>query len=99
MTQPITPQEVGTGAFEHLPEEVIEIFNGFIEDKWNGKESFFTQDEVMEALEERFMLNREVLFDRRYLDVEGVYRNAGWKVQYESPSIGESFKAYFKFWK
>jgi len=40
---------------------------------------------------------RQGLFDKHYLDIEPAYREAGWKVKFESPDYTESFPSYFVF--
>ena len=34
-----------------------------------------------------------------WLDVEGIYRKAGWDVEYDSPGYCEDYPATFKFRK
>ena len=42
-------------------------------------------------------IKRQTLFDEHLLDVEDTYRQAGWKVEYCTPSRGEDFGHYFIF--
>ena len=44
-------------------------------------------------------INRNDVFERNWLEVEGTYRKLGWKVVYKCPDYTESFPAYFKFKK
>jgi hypothetical protein len=40
---------------------------------------------------------RQQVFDNNWLDVEDIFRKAGWKVNYEKPAYNESYPASFKF--
>ena len=42
-------------------------------------------------------LTRETIFKKHYLDIENLYRNNGWEVEYKKPMSDEYFKAYFVF--
>ena len=41
----------------------------------------------------------EKVFKNKWLDVEEVYRKAGWKVEYDKPGYCEDYEAYFVFEK
>ncbi len=36
-------------------------------------------------------------FDRKWLNIEGVFRQQGWVVTYHAPSWDENFEPYFEF--
>jgi len=42
-------------------------------------------------------LNRAEIFDKGWLNVEEVYRAAGWAVEYDKPGFNESYSATFTF--
>ena len=42
-------------------------------------------------------LNRNEIFNKGWLNIEEVYRSAGWKVNYDKPAYNESYDAYFTF--
>jgi hypothetical protein len=42
-------------------------------------------------------VSRQEVFDNQWLDIEDIYREAGWKVSYDKPAYNETYKAYFTF--
>lgn len=95
---PISPDEIVERRLETIPPQVIETFNRFIGERaLNGYATVY-QDEVVTSLEEQGM-NRGEIFSRHWLDVEPLYREAGWKVEYDKPGYNETYRPYFKFKK
>ena len=104
----ITPEEVS----QEIPDYVIIganecIKEHYIEDK---KCSHFTQDELIEKITDAYYriypltpMNsdtlRAELFKKHYLDIEPIYRAAGWIVKYDKPAYCESYDANFTFSK
>jgi hypothetical protein len=97
MAEPIRPEDVAAAKLAVLPDEVIEVFNEMIAAAWDGRSSRVMQDEAAEAISERLGISREEVFDRHPLDVEPVYRAAGWGVAYDKPGFSESYRPYFIF--
>lgn len=95
MVKPITPEEVVSKKEEILPDFVFESFNYLIAQNWKGGSSSFKQDDVVNLIREKMSGD----FDIRWLDVEPVYRRAGWKVEYDKPGYCESYSATFTFRK
>lgn len=95
---PISPKKVKQVI--SFPVEVIESFNELIEEKFNGKSATVMQDAVVERiLTKNPKLKKDELFDKHWLDVEDVYRKAGWIVKFDQPGYCESYDAYFVFEK
>lgn len=99
MVRPIRPDEVVSAKREAIPDEVIEIFNELIGRNWNGYVSVVQQNEVVARLCDKLGISREEVFERHLLDVESLYKNEGWKVDYDSPAYNETYPATFKFTK
>lgn len=99
MTNPIRPEEVATQKAAALPEGVIDAFNELIAKAFNGSAATVYQDDLVDEILERCpsVLTRQQVFDEHLLDVEPVYRQAGWRVAYEKPGWNESGRAYFVF--
>ncbi|MNR71877.1 hypothetical protein D3C71_25560 [compost metagenome] len=62
----------------------------------------FTQNAVIESIIKHAAhagveVTRQDCFSNHWLDVEDVFAAVGVKVKYDSPSIGDSFEAYFVF--
>lgn len=93
--KPIKPSEVIDKKQELIPDEVIEAFNEMIAANWNGTSSTVSQTEVYALIKKK--LGKD--FPMNYLDVEDIYRKAGWKVNYDKPGYNESYGATFEFSK
>jgi len=86
-----------------IPEKVFDAFNELIAKYWTGSSARFTQDEVMRLVLKKFArtnnVTRRSVYDNRWLDVEPIYREAGWKVVYDRPGYNESYEPTFAFSK
>lgn len=97
--KPITPHEAVVGRKASIPDVVIEAFNECITEKYNSvsKIAYVSVDDVIKAIGEKGIESKTV-WDKNYLDVESIFEEAGWFVEYDQPCIGESaFDAYFTF--
>lgn len=94
--RPVSPNELTNFQREQMPVEVIETFNEMLAE--NVIEGYGTvkQKEVIDRLVTKG-LERALIFQRGWLNVEEIYREAGWKVEYDKPGYNESYDAYFKF--
>ena len=86
-----------------IPDEVIEAFNELIVENWKKDSATIKQKDAVARIIEKlpeFKDKSTELFELGYLDVEKIFRNAGWVVKYESPDRGDSdFFAFFTFRK
>ena len=94
MVQPISPENVKEAL---LPDEVIEVFNELIQEHWNGHNARILQSKAADIISKRMKLSQYDIYERRYLDIEQVYRDAGWKVKYDKPGYNETYEATFTF--
>ena len=102
MIKPITPNEVVSHkANVVIPDYVFEAFNYFISKNFRNGSATVMQNEVVDRIisTRRETTTREYLFENHFLDVEDVYREAGWKVEYDKPAYCETYEASFKFTK
>lgn len=97
--KPITPSEVTAGKEATLPDEVISSFNEAISEYWNGTSSIVRQSYIQELIAFRLGISVNLVIENGYLDVEEIYRNAGWSVTYDKPAYNESYQATFEFRK
>jgi hypothetical protein len=95
--KPIKPSEVVSRKMETLPPEVITVFNNLIAKNWNGSEAVVKQTDAADAIASALGIERQVVFDNHYLDVEHIYQKEGWRVIYDKPGYNESYEAFFKF--
>ena len=95
---PITPEEVIERKQKEIPDDVFEVFNALIAKKFDGNSSHIKQKHVVEMLVDRGYKSTTI-FDEHWLDVEDIYRKAGWEVKYDKPAYNENYDAYFVFSK
>lgn len=97
--KPITPQEVSQ--VKQIPDFVIECFNNLIAKHYRSGRAKVIQNDVIAAIlaTDPTNLERHMIFDSGWLDVEEVYRATGWKVEYDKPAYCESYDAFFVFSK
>lgn len=98
MIKPITPDEVVKLKKDQLPDMVIDTFNRLIAKNLQGSVSVVYQKDIIKALAEVGISSTEA-FANHWLDVEDVYREAGWSVYYDKPAYNESYSAFFRFRK
>lgn len=96
--KPITPAEVAEAKKVFIPDDVFEVFNEEIAKSYSNGRAVVMQDKVVSALHKRGHLSRD-LFENNYLDIEDVYRKAGWHVEYDKPAYNEVYSAKFIFRK
>lgn len=101
MIVPIKPEDVTNKKLEILPEQVIEAFNESIIENYdpNTRSARVIQDEIVKKIISKLEIERHIVFEKGYLDIEDIYRKAGWKVEYDKPGYNETYKAYFVFTK
>jgi hypothetical protein len=95
--QPIRPEEVVGQKMRIFPAPVIEAFNTLItQNVRDGGLITIRQDDVVALMVEKG-LTREEIIAKGWLNVEDVYREAGWDVAYDKPGFNESGFAVFTF--
>jgi hypothetical protein len=94
-----SPQDVADTRVATFPDAVLEVINGLLVKHYRGvgAEITFNLEEAKNALLEKFPESSPATHG--WLDFEAVYRAAGWKVTFDSPSIGDNYKAYYSFRK
>ncbi len=92
--KPMTPEEVTSAKREQMPDDVL---LSVIAAAWNGHSAVIRQADITRLIQERLDVDSEEVYSRGYLDVEDVYREAGWKVKYDKPGYNESYPATFEF--
>lgn len=97
---PITPSEVAEQKLKNIPDAVIDCWNKVIA-KQCSRAGYATiyQNEVVGLLADAMDVPRETVFASGWLDIEPIYRAAGWCVEYDKPAYDEIYKARYKFSK
>lgn len=97
--KPITPDEVTSQKSKLIPEYVIKCFNELIAKNWNGYSSTVLQKEIVSEICNAGSVPKQFVFDQHYLDVEPIFEDAGWDVEYDKPGFCETYEAKFIFTK
>ncbi len=92
----IRPEDVTGEKRELIPAIVLQSFNTLIAQNFNGDSSRFRQDDIVEILVDGG-LDRAEIFAKHWLDVEDLYREVGWNVEYDKPGYNEGYSATFTF--
>ena len=92
--KPIRPDQVKP---KTLPPEVIIAFNSLISENFRKGRSTITQDAVLKRIMQATGVSRQKIIDNDWLEIEDLYRNAGWKVEYDKPGFNETYDAMFIF--
>jgi hypothetical protein len=95
--QPITKQQVCQSKQTSMPPEVIEAFNELIIKNINSDGIAIVKCNEVEDLIIAKLFIESKDFDYKWLDIEPIFENFGWKVRYNSPSFANSHESNFKF--
>lgn len=106
--KPILPDEVVSKKLEIFPDNMLESVNELIAKHWDGYSAHFKQKELEDLYLEKckskstdvnFKIEkaRQEMYDNHWMDFEDIYRNSGWKVEYDKPGYNESYEATFEF--
>lgn len=97
--QPISPNDVTAAKAKQVPPEVIKVFNDEIVRNWTGRSASVKQKDVLHKICEATGQRSSVVFENKWMDIEDLFRSAGWVVTYDSPSYCESYDPYWVFEK
>ncbi len=99
MIEPIRPSDVNIT----IPDFVIVIVNEFIKKEWDGEEARILQKDIVNEIVARYPgmedITSQTIYRSHWLDFEGLYREAGWKVEYDKPAFNEFYEPFFVFKK
>lgn len=100
MAKVYSPEDVLKKRNEMIPDFVITAFNDLLTENYQEDETIIKQEDAIRKILEYstdYELTREAIFKKHYLDIENLYRNNGWEVDYEKPAFDERFEPYFIF--
>lgn len=95
--KPISPSEIAGIKQQVIPANVIDIFNRAIAKNFSDGISIVIQDSIVSQIVNVMGGSRSIVFQERWLDIEELYREQGWKVTYHKPAYNETGKAYWTF--
>ena len=100
MAKVYSPEDVLKKRVETIPDFVITAFNDLLTENYADEGTVIKQDDAISRIlqyNKDDELTREIIFKKRWLDIEPLYRRKGWKVDYEKPAFDERFEPYFIF--
>ena len=97
--EPIKPSQVVKKKKDVIPDYVIESFNELIVKHFDGSSSIIKQDEVVSLILSKMPegSKQQDIFNNKWLNVEDVFRKAGWEIDYDKPGYNETYPATFEF--
>jgi len=93
----ITPEEARKRQESSIPAIVFDVFNELIAEHFDEHGITFEEQEAVKRICSRSDIKEDDLYARRWLDVEPIYRKAGWIVTYNKPGYCEDYEATFTF--
>lgn len=105
---PISPAEARNLKIHAIPKEVFQVVNEFLATRiYEYHSIIIKQGEVEVAVlklmngdktvEDPGYVRDETLYKNHWLDIEDVYRQAGWTVRYDKPGYCENYPAFWEF--
>lgn len=99
MVKPISPDEVVDQKKKDIPDIVMETWNSNIARNYTSGSSTIGLTDIKDALCAVTGKTRNEIYKLGYLDIEDVYRAAGWSVFYDTPAYNETYEASYTFKK
>lgn len=99
MTKPLSPKDVETAKASRMSPKMIEAANELISESWDGYEATFTLNELISRARKKLGMPAHEDFPHGALDIEPVFRKAGWYVEFDKPGYNETYNAFFTFRK
>jgi len=101
--KPITPAEAKVQRVNAVPAQVLEAFNELITENLCNGSATVTQKDAVARIQSKINqtlgneYTHQQICDRGWLNIEDIYRAAGWKVEYDKPGYNETYGATFEF--
>ena len=99
MVKPISPDEVVGQKLKDFPDIVMETWNSMIAQKFSNGSATILLKHIRDALAVATGKTPHQVRELGYLDVENIYRKAGWSVYYDQPAYNETYDAFYIFKK
>ena len=96
----ITPKEAFERTKTEIPDKVLEVWNDLIikyHSRGKNGYSHIKQSIASRAIADVMNVTTDEVYENHWLDIEEVYRDAGWDVKYDRPGYNESYEANFEF--
>lgn len=98
--EPLRPEQIASNMKEYLPEEVIQVFNDLIVEHWDSQQATIQQKDALDCICNALTVTSDHVIKKHWLDVETVYKEVGWEVEYHKPAYNDvAFEPYYIFKK
>lgn len=105
--KPFSPNDVRENKPSQVPSKVIKAFNDLLVKKFDGNSAILYQDDIVNAIISNFNTSpsnldydnlRNTIFTKGWLNIEDIFRNVGWNVEYDKPDYNSTNgRAYWVF--
>ena len=95
--QPLSPDRLVKPKAFQIPNIVIMVVNRLINENWDGLQSRVWQSDIIINIGRMTGIDKETILHNRWLNIEALYREVGYIVNYVTPAPGERGDAYFEF--
>ena len=103
--KPITPKEAAKSKETLIPQEVVAAVNSVLASRFTDSRAGIkiTLKEIVDLAREKFEQNgkeppsAQSFYDNKWLDIEPIYKKAGWTVVFDKPAFNENYAANFIF--
>lgn len=94
---PITPEQVIKEKSKDIPECIIDAVNKLLVKNWKQSSCYakILQNDILDMVADKY--SRREVFDNGWLDIEDLYREAGWNVEYYRGPYWDTTPCYFTF--
>lgn len=106
MTNPISPKDIDDFSYQHrlqiakeIPAKVIQCFNDLIVKNYENGYSRVQQKDVVENICKVMNTDKNKIFDNKWLDIEILFENVGWKCVYEKGAYYDESDPFWTFKK
>lgn len=95
--QPLPANQINSSKPYEIPELVIVLVNNMLKEAWDRGSAILHTKDIMQKLKLAFDKTEKEILEMHWLDIEPIYRKAGYNVEYVKPAYGEQGEPYFKF--
>lgn len=95
--KPVRPEDVFKQEEHTIHPSMIRAINLFLT-RFDGKQAIITVEELIDKfLEFESKWTRDMIWKKKQLDFEGLYKDSGWDVIYDKPGYEETYKPFYLF--
>lgn len=107
MGRAITPEQAKLKT--NIPDFVIEAVNALLRQEYSEGSATIKQDDLIKEIIRTWpedlpvspskSSKRDMIFNKKWLEIEEEFNKAGWKVEYDKPGYNEDYDAHWNFSK